>query len=156
MAQLAVGLLAPDFTLLDQVGKTHNLLDYRGKWLLLYFYPRDNTPGCTLEACGLRDYWQELQKLGVAVLGVSADSISSHDKFAKQHHLPFALLADIDKLAIQAYGVLAQKNMFGKSFFGIKRSSFLIDPAGKIAKIYTQVKPAEHAVQVIRDLEQLG
>ena len=155
MSQLTVGSLAPDFHLVDQAGQAHQLLNYRGRWLLLYFYPRDNTPGCTLEACGLRDHWHELQELDLTILGVSADSVSSHDKFARRLSLPFPLLADPDKVAIAAYGVLTEKKMFGKSFLGIKRSSFLINPEGKISKIYQQVQPAKHAVQVLNDLLRL-
>lgn len=156
MSNLVIGNLAPDFVLPDQNGKTHQLADYSGKWLLLYFYPKDNTPGCTVEACTLRDSWGEFSKLNAVVLGISADSVSSHQKFSEKHSLPFPILADEKKAMLQAYGVLAEKSMFGKIFLGIKRSSFLIDPEGKIAKIYKNVKPAEHAEQVLADIRKLS
>lgn len=156
MSNLKIGNLAPDFVLPDQTDKVHQLIDYRGKWLLLYFYPKDNTPGCTVEACTLRDNWAEFAKLNASVLGISADSVSSHQKFSAKHSLPFPILADEKKTMLQAYGVLAEKSMFGKTFLGIKRSSFLIDPEGKIAKIYQNVKPAEHAVQVLVDIKELS
>ncbi len=155
MAKIQVGSLAPDFKLSDQSGKVHQLADYVGKWLLIYFYPKDNTPGCTTEACTLRDAWSALSDSGAVVLGVSADSVASHERFAKKFKLPFPLLADEDKEMIQTYGVLVEKSMFGKKFLGIKRSSFLIDPKGKIAKIYPKVKPSEHAQEVLQDLAKL-
>jgi len=155
MSYLEIGSLAPDFVLPDQNGKTHQLADYNGKWLLLYFYPKDNTPGCTVEACALRDNWVGFAKLNAVVLGISADSVSSHQKFSTKFALPFPILADEKKTMLQAYGVLAEKSMFGKTFLGIKRSSFLIDPEGKIAKIYKNVKPIEHAKQVLIDIEKL-
>jgi peroxiredoxin Q/BCP len=155
MSTLSVGAQAPDFHLVDQTGHSHQLADYQGQWLLLYFYPKDDTPGCTTEACQLRDHWQQLQELGVTVLGVSGDSAASHRKFADKHQLPFALLADQDKELMRAYGVLAEKSIFGKTFLGVKRSSFLIDPAGKIAKVYPAVKPATHAEQVLTDVRAL-
>lgn len=155
MAKIQVGELAPDFELFDQSGKVHQLADYVGKWLLVYFYPKDNTPGCTTEACQLRDVWSILVERGAVILGVSADSVASHLNFANKFQLPFPLLADEDKTMIKDYGVLVEKSMFGKKFLGIKRSSFLINPEGKIAKIYPSVKPSEHAQEVLHDLEQL-
>lgn len=155
MAKIQVGELAPDFKLSDQSGKVHKLADYVGKWLLVYFYPKDNTPGCTTEACQLRDAWSVLVERGAVVLGVSADSVASHLNFANKFKLPFPLLADEDKTMIKDYGVLVEKSMFGKKFLGIKRSSFLINPEGRIAKIYPSVKPSEHAQEVLHDLDQL-
>lgn len=155
MAEIQVSSLAPDFKLSDQTGKVHQLADYIGKWLLIYFYPKDNTPGCTTEACQLRDAWSVLAERGAMVLGVSSDSVASHLNFANKFKLPFPLLADEDKAMIKDYGVLVEKSMFGKKFLGIKRSSFLIDPTGKIAKIYPKVKPSEHAQEVLQDLEEL-
>lgn len=155
MSNLEIGSLAPGFVLPDQNGKTHQLADYQGKWLLLYFYPKDNTPGCTVEACTLRDNWDEFTKLNAVVLGISADSVLSHQKFSLKHSLPFPILADEKKSILQAYGVLVEKSMFGKTFLGIKRSSFLINPEGKIAKIYKNVKPIEHAKKVLTDIEKL-
>jgi len=156
MSNLEVGSQAPSFVLPDQNEKIHQLVDYRGKWLLLYFYPKDNTPGCTVEACTLRDNWSEFTKLNASVLGISADSVLSHQKFSTKFALPFPILADEKKSMLQSYGVLAEKSMFGKTFLGIKRSSFLIDPDGKIAKIYKNVKPADHAEQVLADIKELS
>lgn len=156
MSNLEVGSQAPSFALPDQNGKIHQLVDYRGKWLLLYFYPKDNTPGCTVEACTLRDNWNKFTKLNASVLGISADGILSHQKFSTKFALPFPILADEKKSMLQSYGVLAEKSMFGKTFLGIKRSSFLIDPDGKIAKIYKNVKPADHAEQVLADIKELS
>ena len=153
--KLTLGAAAPAFKLPDQTGQIHQLSDYAGRFVLLYFYPKDSTPGCTTEACELRNAWADFAKLQAVVLGVSADSSTSHAKFADTFKLPFPLLADEDRKAIKTYGVLAEKSMFGKKFLGIKRSSFLIDREGKIAKIYEQVKPATHAAEVLRDLKQL-
>ncbi len=144
---------APLFTLPDQNGINHSLQDYLGKWVLLYFYPKDNTPGCTKQACGIRDNWQELQDTGLVILGVSADSVTSHSKFVKKHHLPFPLLADEKRQVIQQYGSLKKKSILSKTFFGISRDSFLIDPKGKIVKIYRKVKPTEHVSMILKDLK---
>lgn len=152
---LTLGAKAPNFKLADQNDHLHQLSDYAGHYLLLYFYPKDDTPGCTTEACSLRDAWTEFAEVGAVVLGISADSAASHAKFAAKFDLPFPLLADQNREMIKAYGVLAEKSMFGKKFLGIKRSSFLIDKEGKIAKIYPKVKPGEHAQEVLRDLEKL-
>ncbi|MEK7174590.1 MAG: thioredoxin-dependent thiol peroxidase [Patescibacteria group bacterium] len=150
------GTLAPDFSLPDQNGKTHRLRDYRGEWVLLYFYPKDMTPGCTAEACAVRDEWPQFEKLDVRVFGVSTDSVKSHAKFAEAYDLPFSLLADTEKEVVTAYGVWGKKKFMGREYFGTKRMSFLIDPKGKVAKIYEKVKPREHAAEVLRDLEALG
>ena len=146
---------APSFTALDQNGKSHSLSDYKGKWVLLYFYPQDDTSGCTKEACAIRDNFSGFNKLDAVVLGVSPDSVDSHTKFADKYNLPFTLLADEDKQVINAYGVWGPKSFLGKSYEGVVRMSFLIDPQGKIAKVYEKVKPAEHAEQVLEDLQQL-
>lgn len=142
---LKVGDKAPEFCLPDQSGKDQELADYHGQWILLYFYPKDNTPGCTKEACGIRDSWSAFKKLGVAVLGVSADSSQSHTKFSEKYTLPFTLLADTEKTVIAKYGA---EGLF-------KRVSYLIDPDGNIAKVYEKVKPEEHAEEVIADLKEL-
>lgn len=155
MEKLIEGSKAPEFYLSDQDGKDHELADYHGQWVLLYFYPKDDTSGCTKEACGLRDSFPKFEDVSAIVLGVSADSVESHKKFATKYKLPFTLLADPDKKVIQAYGVWREKSMYGKSFLGIARTSFLIDPDGNIAKIYEKVKPAEHAHQVLHDLKEL-
>ncbi len=147
--------LAPNFTLPDQVGQVHKLSDQRGQWVLLYFYPKDDTPGCTTEACSLRDHLPRFKKMKAVVFGISADSVRSHAKFAEKYQLPFTLLADEDKEVVKAYGVWAKKKFMGREYIGILRTSFLIDPKGKIAKIYEKVKPETHAEEVLKDLETL-
>ena len=149
---LKVGDPAPAFTLPDQEGKEHSLSEYKGSWVLVYFYPRDDTPGCTTEACGLRDQFPKFGKLKAQVFGVSADSVASHKKFAQKFKLPFPLLADPEKKMIQAYGAWGEKKFIGKTYMGIHRMSFLIDPRGKIAKVYEKVKPELHAQEILADL----
>lgn len=153
--KLNIGSLAPDFSLSDQQGKVHSLKDNRGQWVLIYFYPKDDTPGCTAEACAIRDLWPEFEKLGVRVLGISTDSVSSHDRFAKKYRFSFPILADEQKEVVKAYGVLVAKNFLGKKFQGTARTSFLIDPQGRIAKIYEKVKPGIHARQVLTDYQNM-
>jgi thioredoxin-dependent peroxiredoxin len=147
---------APDFSLPDQDGRTRRLSDYRGRWVLVYFYPRDDTPGCTKEACGIRDTWGEFERRGLTVLGISTDTVASHKKFEAKHSLPFTLLADEQKEVVKAYGVWAPKKLAGREFLGTKRTSFLIDPEGKIAKVYPKVKPGEHADEILADHERLA
>jgi len=142
---------APDFRLQDQDGKWHSLADYKGKKVLLYFYPKDMTSGCTVEACSFRDNLGSLKKIGVVVLGVSADDTKSHGKFAEKEKLNFPLLADVEKKAINAYGVWVEKSMYGKKYMGIQRDSFLIDEKGVVVKHYKKVKPEEHVAEVMRD-----
>jgi peroxiredoxin Q/BCP len=154
--KLRVGDLAPDFTLPDQTGEKRQLSDFRGRWVVLYFYPRDNTPGCTKEACGFRDLFPKFQRRKVAVLGVSTDSVRSHQKFAEKYALPFPLLADEEKTVVRAYGVWGEKTFMGRRTMGTHRISFLIDPDGRIAKIYEKVKPETHAEEVLRDLAELA
>lgn len=150
------GSRAPDFTLPDQNGTAHSLGDYQGKWVLLYFYPKDDTPGCTIEACTIRDQFKDFKKIDAIVLGVSTDSVASHKKFAMKYELPFTLLADENKEVVGAYGVFGEKKFMGRTYMGTKRTSFLIDPKGKIAKVYDKVKPEEHAAEVIADLKALS
>lgn len=152
MELLKVGVSAPDFTLQDQDGKGHALSDYRGKWVLLYFYPKDDTPGCTIEACTIRDQFKDFKKIGATVLGVSTDSVASHKKFATAYELPFTLLADAHKEVVGQYGVFGEKKFMGRTYMGTMRTSFLIDPSGKIVKVYAKVKPEQHATEVIADL----
>ena len=149
------GQLAPPFTLFDQEGKKHSLSQYKGAYVLLYFYPRNNTPGCTKEACNIRDAWSDFQKANIKVLGVSTDSAKSHEKFANKHALPFTLLADVKKEVVDLYGVLGKKKFFGKEFTLTHRMSFLIDPDGKISKVYKKVKPNKHAQEVLDDVVAL-
>lgn len=151
----SVGEQAPDFTLPDQDGVTHSLSSYKGKWVLLYFYPKDNTTGCTIEACAIRDQFKDFQRIDAVVLGVSTDSVKSHKKFADGFNLPFTLLADEHKEVVGAYGVFGEKTFMGKTYMGTTRSSFLIDPSGKVAKVYEKVKPETHAEEVLADLKKL-
>jgi peroxiredoxin Q/BCP len=146
---------APEFTLPDQEGKMHALADYRGAWVLLYFYPKDDTPGCTKEACALRDNLPRFNDINAVVLGVSVDSVGSHRKFADKYGLPFTLLADEKKEVVNQYGVWGKKQMMGREYMGTLRTSFLIDPEGNIAKVYEGVKPDIHATQVLDDLAQM-
>lgn len=149
----APGTPAPDFTLFDQDGSAHTLSAYQGKRVLLYFYPKDDTPGCTKEACMLRDALPDFTKLDAVVFGVSVDSVKSHKKFAEKYGLPFTLLADEGKEVVNAYGVWGKKKMMGREYDGIFRTSFLIAPDGSILKVYENVKPELHAAQVLADLQ---
>lgn len=153
--KLKLNKLAPEIKLPDQNGDIHKLSDYKGKWVLIYFYPKDDTPGCTTEACGIRDTFPKFGKLDAKVIGISTDSAAKHKKFADKYKLPFTLLADENKKIVEKYGVWAEKSMYGRKYFGTLRTSFLVDPKGKIVRIYEQVKPAEHAAQVLSDLKEL-
>ena len=152
---LMVGSKAPAFKVKDQDGKTVSLADFRGKKLVLYFYPKDDTPGCTKEACAFRDAGAQLRKLGAEVAGVSFDSPASHAKFRAKYKLPFALLADEQKKVAEAYGVYVEKIMYGKKRMGIRRSTFVIGPDGRIAAIFPKVKPEEHVAEVIEALKEI-
>jgi len=151
-----VGKAAPAFHAPDQTGEMHALKEYRGKWALLYFYPKDDTTGCTAEACSLRDNWNGFKKLKAVVIGVSVDPVKSHAKFVAKYDLPFTLLSDEDHAIVDMYGVWGKKKFMGREYMGTKRMSFLIDPHGKIAKIYETVKPKDHADEVLADLKLLG
>jgi len=155
MSSLKVNSKAPEFNLPDQDGKMHSLKDYMGQWVLLYFYPKDDTPGCTTEACGLRDNLPKFKKLKAKIFGVSTDSVKSHRKFADKFELPFILLADENKELVKAYDVYKPKKFMGREFLGTMRESFLIDPNGKIIKIYENVKPTIHPDEVLLDLKNL-
>src|SRR3989344_6750606 len=144
--KLNIGDSAPDFTLQDQDGKSHSLAEYKDLYLLLYFYPKDNTSGCIKEACMLRDDFTGFKKLNVKVVGVSIDSVASHKKFADEYKLPFTLLADEENEVVKQYGVWAEKSLYGKKYMGTIRTSFLINPKGKIVKVYEAVKPEEHKI----------
>jgi len=148
------GTLATDFALPDQEGRVHRLSDYRGRWVVLYFYPKDDTPGCTKEACGFRDRMGDLQALGAVVLGVSADDVESHKRFAEKYGLNFPLLADPERQAILAYGAWGKKNLYGKEYEGVLRQTFLIDPEGRIAKVWRKVSPEEHPEEVAEALRR--
>lgn len=146
---------APNFSLPDQDGKIHSIFDYKNKWILLYFYPKDDTPGCTKEACSVRDNFPHFGNLNAVVLGISADSVKSHKKFAEKYKLPFTLLSDETKETIKAYDAWGKKKFLGKTFEGVLRTSYLINPHRIIVKIYKNVKPNDHAEKVLYDLNQL-
>lgn len=152
---LSVGDPAPAFELSDAEGMIFRLSDLQGKWIVLYFYPRDNTPGCTKEACGFRDAYTDYQNHEVVVLGVSTDDAKSHTKFATKHNLPFPLLIDEGGAVASTYGRYGLKKFMGKEYMGITRSTFVINPDGKLAKIYPKVKPEPHAQEVLADLTEL-
>jgi peroxiredoxin Q/BCP len=143
---------ASEFSLKDSEGATHSLSQYAGKWLVVYFYPKDDTPGCTVEACAFRDARDDLAALGASIVGISADDASSHEKFKAKHTLNFTLLSDPDHKAIEAYGAWGKK-MFGRE--GILRKTFIIDPNGMVVKVYGRVTPLGHGEQLVRDLQQL-
>ena len=149
---LEVGMPAPDFSLPDQAGTEQTLSAMRGQWVLIYFYPKDDTPGCTKEACAFRDSYTDLKSNDVVILGISKDAVASHAKFSNKYKLPFPILADPDKVVMQSYGVWGEKKFLGKTVVGTRRMSFLIDPNGLIAKVYKTVKPAEHAGQALKDV----
>ncbi|KXK10465.1 MAG: putative peroxiredoxin bcp [Microgenomates bacterium OLB23] len=146
---------APDFTLTDQNGKEHSLSSYAGSWLLLYFYPKDNTPGCTKEACAFRDMWIEYKKRGINVVGISKDSIQSHKKFAEGYKLPFTLLSDPSGETIMAFSAWGDKKFMGKLITGILRKSYLINTNGDIVKEYPHVTPDTHAEEILRDFDAM-
>lgn len=150
MAQLKPGTKAPDFEGIDQNGSIVKLSDFIGKKVILYFYPKDNTPGCTAEACNLRDNYNQLIKEGFAVIGVSIDSEKSHKSFATKYSLPFSLIADTTKKIVESYGVFKEKSMYGKSFFGIVRTTFVIDEKGMIENILTKVETKSHSEQIFK------
>ena len=143
------GSTAPAFKTTDASGETVNLKDYRGQKVVLYFYPKDDTPGCTKEACSFRDSFSKFKKQGIAVLGVSPDGEASHKKFAAKYKLPFTLLADKDRSISETYGVYGEKKFMGRTYMGVHRTTFLIDEKGKIKKVFEKVKPDEHASEVL-------
>lgn len=147
---------APDFSLPDQDGSVHSLADYTGTWLVLYFYPKDDTPGCTMEACSFRDERELIAELGNAeVVGVSNDSVKSHKQFIEKYQLNFTLLSDPQHRTITAYGSWVPKKFMGRDYIGTRRDTFLISPYGMIAKEYRGVDPKTHAAQIIADLREL-
>lgn len=156
MTALKEGDKAPDFSLPADGGKTVSLADYKGKKLVLYFYPKDNTPGCTQESCDFRDNLTAFDKGGVAVLGISKDSVEKHDKFKEKHGLNFPLLSDEKGTMCEDYGVWTEKNMYGKKFMGIERSTFLIDETGIIRRIWRKVKVKDHAAEVLKEAGEMA
>lgn len=149
VSKLKVGDKAPDFSIKNQDGKEYSLKDYKGKKVVLYFYPKDDTPGCTAESCNLRDNYSSLKKKGYEVIGVSADSEKSHKKFATKFKLPFNILADTEKKMVNDYGVWGEKMLFGRKYMGIIRTTFVIDENGKIEKIINDVETANHTGQIL-------
>ncbi len=149
---LQVGDIAPDFSLEDAEGKTHSLAEFRGHKVVLYFYPKDDTPGCTKEACGFRDAHEAIRAKGAVVIGISPDKPASHRRFAERHALPFLLLADPERTALEVYGAFGEKKLYGKSVLGVKRSTFLIDETGRILRIFPKVSPEGHAAEILAAL----
>ena len=143
---------APTFSLPDQDGNIRTNEEFKGKWLVVYFYPKDDTPGCTKEACSFRDNSHLLTEKGVAVVGISKDSVKSHKKFVEKYHLPFTLLSDPEHQVIESFGAWGQKTFWGRKYDGIFRNTYLIDPKGIVRKIYENVKPDEHAVEILKDI----
>ncbi len=154
MSNLAQGAKAPDFTLSDKDGKIVSLSDFLGKKVVLYFYPKDNTPGCTRQACAFAGAYERFKSLDVEVIGISKDSVASHEKFAQKHRLPFVLLSDPELLAIKAYDVWQEKKLCGKVSMGVVRTTFIIDEQGNIEKIMPKVKPDTNAAEILEELEK--
>lgn len=154
MKDLTEGMMAPAFEGKDHQGNSIRLADFNGKKLILYFYPKDNTPGCTAEACNLRDNYQLLLDKGFAILGVSPDSVASHQKFIDNFDLPFPLIADTDKTLVNAYGVWGPKKFMGRSYEGVNRKTFVIDEEGRIKKIFDKVKTKDHTAQILQEIDQ--
>ena len=152
---LAINTKAPAFTLVDDSNVKRKLSEFKGKWVVLYFYPKDDTPGCTKEACGIAEVYDDFAKLGVTVLGVSKDSPATHTKFKEKYNLPFTLLSDESTEMMQSYEAWKEKSMFGKKYMGIVRITYILNPSGKIAKAYPKVTPADHALTLLKDLENL-
>lgn len=156
MSHELTGKKAPHFATQDQHNKLQSLTDYSGKWVILYFYPKDMTPGCTVEACSFRDSLERILAKGAVVLGVSADSVKRHAKFAETERLSFPLLADEDKKICEAYGAIGKKKFMGREFVGILRNTYLINPEGVVVKVYESVKPAGHVDEIIKDLAEFA
>ncbi len=152
MSELKIGDKAPNFKGIDQSSNEISLEDFQGKWVILYFYPKDNTPGCTQEACDFRDFSNEFKNKNAVIIGVSPDSVKSHQKFITKYELPFSLIADTEKEIAQSYGVWALKKMYGKEYFGIVRSTFLIDPKGEIAQANYKVRVKGHVEKVLSEI----
>ena len=152
---ISSGVSAPEFELLDDTNTMRRLSDFKGQPVILYFYPADDTPGCTKEACGFREDYSAYQKAGVTILGVSPDSVKSHVKFKEKYQLPFPLLADEDHRVCDAYGVWGLKKLMGREYEGVLRTTFLIDARGKVRRVFENVRPAEHSAEVLEALQNL-
>lgn len=151
-----VGKKAPSFSLKDQDGNKVSLSELKGKNVVLYFYPKDNTSGCTKEACNFRDHFPNFGRLDAVIIGVSPDSVESHKKFATKYNLPFRLLSDEKKELVEKYGVWKEKSMYGRKYMGVERSTFIIDKTGRVRNIFRKVKVADHNKEVIKALKELG
>ena len=149
---LEAGMIAPDFALLDSEGREHKLSDYFGKKIVLYFYPKDNTPGCTRQACAFASAYDEFRRRDILVIGISRDSVASHKRFSEKYNLPFILLSDPDLSAIQSYGVWQEKKLYGKTSFGVVRTTFIIDEEGKISAVMPKVKPDTNAGEILNNI----
>ena len=152
---LEINTKAPAFTLVDEMNRKHKLSDYNDQWVVLYFYPKDDTPGCTKEARTIAEVYDEFEKLGAVVLGVSKDSAESHASFKKKYNLPFTLLSDESRKVIEKYGAWQERSLYGKKFMGTARITYIIGPKGKITKAYEKVTPASHALRLLKDLKEL-
>ncbi len=151
---LSAGDRAPEFTLTDSKGESHRLSDYQGETIVLYFYPKDDTPGCTKEACSFRDNYQDFEEAGVEVIGISPDSEKSHSKFIQKYELPFTLLSDPDHQVCEAFGVWGLKKSFGREYEGVFRTTFVIGPDGKIKRVFENVKPSDHSQEVLEEVNK--
>lgn len=152
---ITVGSEAPTFTLQDQDGEQWSLEAHRGRPVVLYFYPKDDTPGCTNQACDIRDHWGEFSALGAAVAGISPDDVASHERFAKKHDLPHTLLADTDKKVIEDYGAWGERKLYGKTYMGVIRSSVVIDADGKVAAVFEKIQPKQQAKKSLEAIQAL-
>ena len=153
--QLKAGDMAPDFELMSDTGEPVRLSDFRGKRVVIYFYPKDDTPGCTAQSCGFRDNYLQIEEKNATVLGISKDGVQSHQKFKTKYNLPFVLLADEDHAVAEAYGVWAEKSMYGRTYWGVERTTFVIDAAGRVAFVFERVQPVTHAKDVEAVLARL-
>ena len=153
---LEAGSMVPKFSLPDQNGKVHNIEDYKGQWIIIYFYPKDLTPGCTTEACSFQEALPDFNSIDAVIFGISKDSVALHKKFADKYNLQFSLLSDENSDVCEQYGVWQKKSMYGKEYMGIVRSTFLVNPEGKIAKVYPKVNVKEHHAEILNDLKELS
>jgi len=149
---LSEGVKAPDFELKDSEGNLHKLSDYAGQTIVVYFYPKDDTPGCTKEACSFRDSYAEFNKAGVTIIGISPDKVASHKKFKDKYALPFTLLADADHKVCEAYGVWGLKKSFGREYEGVFRTTYVLGPEGEVKRVFEKVKPSDHSKEVLREV----
>lgn len=153
---LSIDSKAPNFTLPNQLDKPISLSDFLGKWVIVYFYPKDDTPGCTTEACNFRDDMDQLIEANVEILGISKDNVTSHKKFADKYNLNFNILADPERTVIESYGAWQEKSMYGKKYMGIQRMTYIIDPTGTVRHLYPKVTPNGHAKEILKQIKELS